>query len=237
MSKTIKLNKNEFISLISESVNRIIEEYDDYNEFDRNGGVNDISPDYNEFEKIRLKLLKEPYSKENERLLMNYLKNAKNKGEDGGDFYDELGNKYPRYKKAVENERSWMYDYDRADLPNKDDKLPTYGDDPYRQNKPFLSNARDWSATRGYYPEDDGFRNIGSYGDEFTAYDKKGNDDRIKNPKNDINLNVYNNNPGKYGMYALSDDPFVRTMGRSARNTLRDTYNAAKSRRSNHQNN
>ena len=209
----------------------MIKEYDDYNEFDRNGDVNDVNPYYRDAENLRLKLLKEPYSKANERLLMNYLKNN---GEDAWYLSDDLGDKYPRFKKTVENEHSWAYDYDRVDLPNRDNKLPTYGDDPYRQNKPFLSNARDWSATRGYYPEDDGFRHIGSYGDEFTAYDKKGNDDRIKNPKNDINLNVYNSNPGKYGMYALSDDPFNKMIGRSARNTLRDTYNAAKSKRNNH---
>ena len=229
MSKNVRLNKNQLINLISESVKKVIREYDDYDEFDRNGDVNDVNPYYRDAENLRLKLLKEPYSKANERLLMNYLKNN---GEEAWYLSDDLGDKYPRFKKAVENEDSWMYGYDRVDLPNRNDKLPTYGDDPYRQNKPIYGNARDWSATRGYYPEDDGYRHIGSYDDQFTAYNKKENDNRIKNPKNDINLNVYQGSPGKYGMMALSDDPFDKMIGRSARSTLRDTYNTAK-RRSN----
>lgn len=226
MGKIIKLTESEFKNLITESVKNVIREYDEYNEFDRNGDVNDMSPWYRDYEALRLKLHKEPYSKENERLLMNYLKDN---GEDVYGLYDELGDKYPRFKKAFENLESWENDPGRVYLPNKDDAFPTYGDNPDRQNKPYAKTALDWSAVRGYDPGHDGY-DYSNYGDKLTAYTQKDKDNRNKNPKNDINLNVYNRTSGKYGMLALSDDPLDKAIGRSARNTMRDTYNAAKRR-------
>lgn len=208
--------------------------YDEYNEFDRNGDANDASDTYRDDEKLRLKLLREPYNKENERLLISLLKSRG--WEDTGYLYDELNHKYPTFKKYWENEYSY-YGKPRIRYP-KTNEIPSYGDDPYKTqpgNRKYVAtvndtdyDSRELAAYRGLERGNDNSPSFNyNYNDYYSIEDLK---NRTKNPKNDINQNIYDRQ-GVYAMDVLSDDELTKQIGKSVRSTMRDTYKAAKKNR------
>ena len=212
MKRKIRLTESDLHRIVKESVNRVLREWDEYNEFDRNGDAGDVSPSYARYEDMRIKLLREPYSKKNEQMLLNYLK--QNTPEECEELYDQLGSKYPKFKRAWEIEDSWRNNDDIPYLPTQDelDARGTYGSDFSQLNrngyrgKTTVGTARDLAALKGKY---------GTY------------TDLSKNPKNDINLNVYDLH-GKQAMDSLSKFNSEIISGRNARSSMRDTYNAAK---------
>ena len=57
--KLIRLTESYLHRIVKESVNRVLREWDEYNEFDRNGDASDVSPSYERYEHMRIKLLRE----------------------------------------------------------------------------------------------------------------------------------------------------------------------------------
>lgn len=220
-NKTIRLTETDLHRIIKESVNRVLREWDEFNEFDRNGDASDMSLPYREYEDMRLKLLKEPYSKKNEQMLLNYLK--QNTPEECEELYDQLGDKYPKFKRAWEIEYSWYHNDDFYDLPSPEDisKMKSYGTNPNEYWKPArASTGRDFAALLGaeggIHPLHNRFKNIDSWGQAH------------KNPANVRNVNTYNKKPGKYAMKALSHDTNDQIIGKSVRSSMKDTYDTAK---------
>lgn len=211
MKQRVRLTENDLHRIIAESVKKVLNEWDEYNEFDRNGDAGDMSPSYESSERLRIKMLKEPYSKKNEQMLIKYLK--EHGYEDSGELYDDLGDKYPNFKRAWENEYSWATNDDLADLPSSEEirTMKSYGTDPKYPNK--ITNAytaREHAARLG---------GIGGI--------KSRDTDTHKNPANVRNINTYDSYPkGKYAMAAL--DPYNEYIGKTARSTAKETYDTAK---------
>ena len=222
MKKIVRLTEQDLHRIVKESVNRVIKEWDEYNEFDRNGDASDMSPSYERYEHMRIKLLREPYSKKNEQMLLKYLK--QNTPEECKGLYDQLGDKYPKFKRAWEIENSWYNNEDFYDLPSSEDiaKMKSYGTNPDDERKPArVGTGRDFAAVLGakggIHPAHNQFKNIDSWGQAH------------KNPANVRNVNIYNPNPkGKYAMKALSHDTNDQIIGKSVRSSMKDTYDTAK---------
>lgn len=212
MKQRVRLTENDLHRIIAESVKKVLNEWDEYNEFDRNGDAGDMSPSYESSERLRIKMLKEPYSKKNEQMLIKYLKEVG--WENSGELYDDLGDKYPNFKRAWENDYSWATNNDLAFLPSSEEtrRMMSYGTDLKNPNKPANAyTAREhaaWLGARG-------------------GVKGHGEDNRHKNPANVRNINTYDSYPkGKYAMAAL--DPYNDYIGKTARSTAKETYDTAK---------
>jgi hypothetical protein len=208
MKNIIRLTESDLHKIVKESVNKILKEWDEYNEFDRNGDANDVSDWSRHVDAVVNRLYNGKATKEDFKEVLNSPEDFISPKDD----FNYLRKIYPEFIKQVENEMSWR-DIDSQYYIDDEFNL---GTDHERGNKAYANTARDLAADRGDY--------VGYNGDEkFVNYSGR---NYHGSPKNDINLNVYDTG-GKYGMDAQSVYGYKQNAGRSARSSIRDTFNAA----------
>ena len=222
--KLIRLTEGDLHNIIKESVNKVLfesfdEYWDEYDEFDRNGDVNDVAPGWIEQQNRLHRFATGKATKQDIQFALDNPYDMVSYDEHDFD-YQRMKEFYPKLFKQIENKISWN---DIKNIYKIDNNKEKYTLGVYRKDGQTCSNtARIASALRGHY-----YNGVNSR--DYFDFDKN---QLHGNVKNDMNLNVYDSNPsGLHGMLAQSNEPEENVVGKSIRSTMRDTFNAARNKK------